>query len=113
VPKAVAQQLHRHDIDAVHLADWLDGRYRNAPDSQILLAARADQRVFVSYDERTIPDRLAEWAEQGIRHAGVVLVNAHTIKSDDIGGLVRSLRALIEVEGDANWEDRLAHLQRV
>ena len=65
VSPAIARDLQREDVDAIAVRDWLDGEYRSAPDDQLLAAAGADGRVLVTYDCRTIPPLLKEWAETG------------------------------------------------
>ena len=111
MPPIVAQQLQRDGTDAVCLRDWLGGSYRTAPDELILTAASSDDRVLVTYDCRTIPHLLKEWAETGQHHAGVVLVDERTVRPNDIGGLVRTLRALVERRGDEIWHDRILDLE--
>lgn len=108
---AIAQVLRRDGVDAVAVRDWLGGNYRSAPDDQLLAAAWSDERVLVTYDCRTIPPLLKEWAETGRQHAGVVLIDEKTVRPDDIGGLLRALRALIARSGGESWRDRTVFLQ--
>jgi predicted nuclease of predicted toxin-antitoxin system len=110
LPSALARQLQRHEIDAVPLAGWMEGIYRNAADDQILEAAHSDRRVLVTYDVRTVPPLLVEWAETGQHHGGVVLVDDRTLPPNDVGGLLRALLRLIHSRGDAEWEDRVVYL---
>lgn len=107
VARAVARQLQRDGLDVVSIADWRDGDYRGAPDDQLLVAAASEQRVLVSYDCQTIPPLLKEWAETGLHHGGVVLVDEQTIRPSDIGGLTRALRALLAERRDEDWRDRV------
>jgi predicted nuclease of predicted toxin-antitoxin system len=110
LPSALARQLQRHEIDAVPLAGWMEGIYRNAADEQILEAAYSDRRVLVTYDVRTVPPLLVEWAETGQHHGGVVLVDDRTLPPNDVGGLLRALLLLIHSGGDEAWEDRVLYL---
>ena len=110
LPSAVAVQLRRFGIEAESLPNWMSGAYREALDHQILMAARADLRVFVTYDSHTFPDLLRALAAEGANHTGVVLVNGRTIRQDDVGGLVRALRRLVEEQGTEDWTDRVIHL---
>jgi hypothetical protein len=91
--------------------DWRGGNYRSAPDDQLLAAATTDERVLVTYDLRTIPTLLNEWAETGQQHAGVILVDDKTLRPDDIGRLIRALRALVAQSGSQSWRDRVVFLQ--
>src|SRR5215208_1975690 len=90
VSPAVARDLQRASIDAVAVRDWLEGNYRSASDDQLLAAAAVDGRVLVTYDCRTMPPLLKEWAEIRQEHAGVILVDEKTVRSNDVGGLVRA-----------------------
>ncbi|MCX6021428.1 MAG: DUF5615 family PIN-like protein [Chloroflexi bacterium] len=111
VSPAVARGLNRADIDAIAVRDWQGGNYRTAPDDALLTAAAADSRVLVSYDCRTIPVLLKEWAETGGNHAGVILVDDQTIRPSDIGGLIRALQLLVDRHRGEHWQDRVVFLQ--
>lgn len=111
ISAVIAQALRRDGVDIVVVRDWLDGSYRSASDDQLLSAAWSDECVLVTYDCRTIPPLLKEWAETGRQHAGVVLIDDKTVRPDDIGGLVRALRALIARSRGENWRDRAVFLQ--
>jgi hypothetical protein len=108
---AVARALQPAGIDVLHLRDWQDGRYRHAPDELILTAALDDGRTLVTYDLRTIPSLLKEWAETGRQHGGVILVDDRTISHTNVGGLARALRSLAERHGDEPWLDRVVYLR--
>lgn len=73
--------------------------------------ALADERTLVTYDCRTIPTLLKEFAETGQQHSGVILVDERTIRQADVGGLVRALRSLVRVHGHEPWLDRVVYLQ--
>jgi hypothetical protein len=110
LPSALPRQLCRHDVDAMALADWMAGSYRNAADDQILEAAHSDRRVLVTYDVRTIPALLVEWAETGRHHGGIALVDDRTLPPNDVGGLLRALLRLVQSSGGEAWEDRVVYL---
>ncbi|HEY3111413.1 MAG TPA: hypothetical protein VGL23_21835 [Chloroflexota bacterium] len=93
------------------LAHWRGGELRTADDEAILREAAAD-RILVTDDLQTIPERLRRWANEGRRHAGLILVDDRTIRSDDVGGLVRALVALVAARGDEDWRDRVVYLRR-
>ena len=107
----VARALQQDAVDALHVRDWQAGLYRDASDEAILTAALDDRRTLVTYDCRTIPTLLKEWAETGRRHGGVVLVDERTVRQADVGGLVRALRSLVEQHGDDVWVDRVVYLR--
>ena len=108
----LVRELRARGIDAVSIRDWHNGEYRTASDEQILAVAYAEGRTLVTYDLRTIPSLLQEWAESGQHHAGVVLVDDATIRPDDIGGLVHALYTLVEETSTASWEDPVVFLRR-
>lgn len=108
ISPAVAQGLAVEGIDVVCLRDWEDGNYRHAPDDQVLMAAAAEGRVLVTFDRRSMQPLVKEWAETGRHHAGVIVIDRKTIRQNDIGGLIRAVRALVKAEGEQDWQDRLA-----
>jgi predicted nuclease of predicted toxin-antitoxin system len=112
ISPVVAQTLATEDIDIVSLRDWRDKRFRGSADEEILSVAYLEGRVLVTYDKHTIPDILAALGAAGRSHAGVVLVDKHTVSQRDIGGLIRAIRALAIEQGDADWTGRLDYLRR-
>ena len=80
-------------IDSV--LNWEDGRLSGAPDDLLLTEAHAHGWTLVTYDQATIVPLLKNWAEQGIPHSGVVLVDDRTIASNDFGGLLRVFRVFL------------------
>ena len=110
MPPAVATGLQRDGIDAVALPRWLGGTFRSAADARLLEVASAENRTLVTDDRKTVPRLLTAWAETGQHHAGVVLIDERTVRQNDIGGLLRSLRALIARAGDWDWQDRVMYL---
>jgi hypothetical protein len=113
ISPTVAPRLRHDGIDTLSLRDWLDGRCRDASDEVILTEALADERVLVTFDLRTIPRLLKEWAESGQQHAGIILVDERTVRQQDVGGLRRGLRRLVEQESGVTWIDRVVYLQAV
>ena len=111
ISPSIASQLQQSGIDAIALRDWQDGRYRTASDEQILTAATVDERVLVTYDLRTIPPLLKEWAEAGQQHSGVVLIDNKTLRPNVIGGLLKAIRTLVKEHGDDEWRDQVMFIQ--
>lgn len=103
IDPAVAVQLRLLSFDVVTLDDWRGGQLRHASDRDILLAAAEEGRILVTFDLRTVPGLLEELAGEGEYHAGVIFVNNWTIRQNDVGGLVRSLRNLLEEDELTDW----------
>jgi predicted nuclease of predicted toxin-antitoxin system len=109
--QVVSRPLRASGIDVFTLDEWHGGTYRHKPDEEILAAATAEERTLVTYDIRIGPEILNVWAVHGRSHAGVVFVNVRTIRQQDVGGLIRALRALVEEHGDEDWQDQVGHLR--
>lgn len=111
ISPAVAGQLRARGVDALPIRDWRGGGYRGASDEHLLTAAVQDERVLVTFDLRTIPTLLKEWAETDRHHAGVVLVDQRTVRPPDVGGLVRALATLATTQAVAEWADVVVFLE--
>jgi hypothetical protein len=110
----VAAGLHRRipSLQVLALAEWEDGGFLGQDDAACLTEAARQQWTFVTYDRRTIPPLLKQWAEAGREHGGIVFVDERTIPPSEIGGLIRAL-ALLAREGAAwDWIDRVCFLHR-
>lgn len=112
VPTTIARGLQAEGIDVVVAATWNDGAIRTAADSTILKIATEENRVLVSYDTKTLPPLAKDWWERGPRHAGIILIDSRTFRQDDIGGIVRALRRLVDERGEEDWHDRMEFLNR-
>jgi hypothetical protein len=98
---------------AVHaMAEWEDGNLPGQDDSACLREAAAHGLTLVTYDRRTIPPLLKDWAEAGLKNGGVIFVDEKTISPADIGGLVRALTALAKDAEGWNWPGRVCFLRR-
>jgi len=111
ISPSIAKQLQGEGIDTVALRDWQYGHYLSASDEQILIEATVDKRVLVTYDLRTIPPLLKEWAETGQQHSGVILIDEKTLLPNDVGGLLRAIRILVRDHGDDEWQDQVVFLR--
>ena len=67
--------------------------------------------TFVTYDLRTIPPLLRVWAEGGIEHGGLILVDNRTIPQGDVGGLARALCEIWRSENNKDWVNRVVFLR--
>jgi hypothetical protein len=110
----VARGLRRSNSKfAVHApAEWQDGSFLGRDDESCLHEAASQRLTFVTYDRRTIPPLLKEWAETGQSHGGVIFVDEKTIAPSDIGGLVRAIAALAKAGQEWDWTDRVLFLSR-
>jgi hypothetical protein len=111
VPHAVAPPLRDDGFDVETLADWRGGRLLDWPDDTILEAAATEARTLVSFDCKSIPRLLRAWGRAGRSHGGVILIDEKTIRQNDIGGIVRALRALLLQYGNEPWTDRSQYLR--
>ena len=82
-------------IDVAHIADWRGGVFRSADDADILAACFEEERVLVTYDQRTIPSLLRLWATEERPHAGVIFGDANTVAPGNPGAVARALAVLI------------------
>ncbi len=112
VPAAIARSLQADGIDVVIAATWNSGLIRTAEDEVILAAAAEEDRVLVSYDTKTLPPLAKVRAERGLHHAGMILIDDHTFRQNDIGGIVRALRRLVAERGHEDWQDCVEFLRR-
>lgn len=65
----------------------------------------------MTYDLKTIPHLFRIWAASERHHAGVILIDVRTISQGDIGGQLRALVRLIELEAGTKWTDRVQYLK--
>jgi hypothetical protein len=114
ISPGVAASMRRRDRKVVvfGMAEWEDGNFLGQEDSACLQQAAIQKLTLVTYDRRTIPPLLKDWAEAGRPHAGVIFVDEKTISQADIGGLVQSLGMLLKEARDWDWTDRVCFLQR-
>jgi hypothetical protein len=109
----VAKGLRARRVDLTVYAqpEWHNGRFLGEPDGVCIENARMEGLTFVTFDLKTIPQMLKEWETQGKSHAGVILVNRQRISTSDIGGLIRSLIALVDRSSGEEWTDRVEFLR--
>jgi predicted nuclease of predicted toxin-antitoxin system len=112
-PKIATQLQNKHpEIVVYTLQAWQYGRYLGAPDSVIIDAASQHSLTLVTSDLRTIPGLLKTLSTQQKNHAGVVFVCDKTIKTKDIGGLVKELSSLWKKEHKNEWTNRIIFLKK-
>jgi hypothetical protein len=110
VARQVAKRCRGLLIQAMQ--EWESGHFLSAEDELVLQEAHQRRLTLVTFDLRTIPPLLRTWAEQGIDHSGVILVDERTVPQSDIGGLVAALVALVKSQGGVDWTNRVAFLRR-
>ena len=94
------------------IAGWENGRFLGQDDSSCLEHAAEHGLTLVTYDRRTIPPLLKDWAEARREHGGVIFIDEKTISPSDIGGQVRALSKLIRESANWDWTNRTCFLQR-
>lgn len=112
VSPAIALGLQATGSDVVTVPHWQDGELRSTEDAHILVTASVESRVLVSFDVNTIPPLIDGWLARGMHHSGVILISRKTFRQNDVGGILRALRAIIAEHGDADWQDRMIFLRR-
>lgn len=95
-----------------HLANWKGGRLLGCDDAALLEVAATAGLTLVTYDCRTVPRLLKDWAEQGRQHGGVVLVDYSTLRPSDVGGLAKALAHLAKLAQAWEGGDRVVYLTR-
>ena len=114
IPPSVAAgvRARRPNCTIQSLRDWRDRAYRAEADADILAAAYEEGMTLVTYDQDIVPSLLQRWAATDRPHAGVVLVDQRTVRSHDIGTLVRSLVSLWDRRGHEDWTNVVGYLER-
>ena len=110
VARALRQRSHTLIVHS--FSDWEGGALLGQSDSTCLQAASELGLTLVTYDRRTIPTLLKDWAEAGRDHGGVIFVDEKTISPSDIGGLVIALHQLAREQGSLRWTNRICFLRR-
>ena len=99
-PQTLVQSVHR----------WRGGKYQGQTDINVLRAAREEQLTLVTYDLKTIPPILTEFASDSETHSGVLFVDEASIRSSDFGGLINALLAHWQKYASEDWTNRIAFL---
>ena len=106
-------QSKRPDIAMQSLHHWRGGAFLGAADRLLIEAAYGEGWTILTYDQKTIPPLLMEWAAVGADHGGVVFVDEETIAPRDIGGLVRAILVLFDRCSGWDWANRISFLDAV
>ena len=97
VKKAVVVALQRAlaGVEAVHLAYWRQGALLDADDADILGACFEEHRVWLTYDQQTVPDLLCQWAAEERPHAGVFFGDRDSVPPNDVGAVTKAVANLV------------------
>jgi hypothetical protein len=110
-PNVATGLRRRNRALVVHcMLEWEGGNYLGQEDSACLGAAALQALTLVTYDRRTIPPLLKDWAETGRELGGVIFVDEKSISPADIGGLVRALQILVKQTSKWDWTNRICYL---
>jgi len=108
---ALAAKKRSPAMEIVSIHDWEGGRFLAADDGEILKAAAAQRLTLITYDQNTLLTHMAELVSEGCAHGGIIVVDEHTIRQHDIGGLVKALGWLWNAESQAEWMNRTVYLR--
>jgi hypothetical protein len=110
----VAAGIHLRDKKIIihGMVEWESGSFLGQEDAACLREALLQKLTLVTYDRRTIPPLLKNWAEEGRQHGGVIFIDEKTISQADIGGLIQSLDKLVKETRDLDWTDRIYFLRQ-
>jgi len=113
IKKAAVAALQRRcpDLEVVHIADWRGGSYRTAEDAAILAACFEEDRVFVTYDQRTIPGLLRNWAAEERPHAGVIFGDSNAVPADNPGAVARAIAILASELAETDTTNLVRYLR--
>src|SRR2546423_10477185 len=98
-------------LDIVHLAHWHRGAWLEAPDQDLLETCAKERRVFVTYDQATIPSLLRRWAEEERDHAGIFFADEHSVPPESVGRVASALAALVSEIGQADTTNLVRYLR--
>jgi hypothetical protein len=113
IAKATVQALRKRvsSLDAQHLAGWRSGAFLRASDEDILAACHREQRVFVTFDQRTVPDLLRSWAAEQRPHSGVIFGDENTVRPSHPGAVAIALARLAKEIGGSDTTNLVRFLR--
>lgn len=106
-----ALRKRKPSLQTEHLANWRGGAFLRADDADILAACQQEGRVLVTFDQRTIPDLLRQWAAEDRSHAGVIFGDEHTVKPNSPASVALALAALADDIGEADTTNLVRFLR--
>lgn len=102
IKKAAVAALRRRApaLDVIQLADWRGGAFRGAEDADVLQMCFEENRVLVTYDQRTIPALLRLWSAEERPHAGVIFGDQQSVPCNQPGVVAAALMRLLTQVGE-------------
>jgi hypothetical protein len=98
-------------LQAEHLATWRAGAFLRGSDEDILTTCHSEQRVFVTFDLRTIPDLLRFWAAEQRPHSGLIFGDENTVRPNNPGAVAGAIARLAGEIGDADTTNLIRFLR--
>jgi hypothetical protein len=98
-------------LHSEHLAAWRAGEFLRAADEDILSEWHRERRVFVTFDQRTIPDLLRLWAAEGRSHSGVVFGDERSVKPSQPGAVTAAIARLVAEIGNSDTTNLIRYLR--
>jgi hypothetical protein len=113
VKKAVVEALGRRAprLDVVHLAQWREGTFLAAEDADILAGCWEEGRVWLTYDQQTIPDLLRQWGAEERPHAGVFFGDRNTVPPNDVRAVAAAVARLVAEIGEGDTTNLVRYLR--
>jgi hypothetical protein len=113
ISKATVEALRQRvaSLDAEHLAGWRAGVFLRASDEDILAVCHQERRVFVTFDQRTIPDLLRSWAAEQRPHSGVIFGDENTVKPGHPGAVAGAIARLAREIGGTDTTNLIRFLR--
>jgi hypothetical protein len=96
----------------VAITSIFERNWASLSDDELLRKAATSALTLVTYDQRTVPALLQQWAESSRDHSGVIFVDERTVAPNDFGMLARSLIHFWDLHQGLDWTNRLAFLRR-
>lgn len=87
------------------LTDWT-GILLGASDEEILKEAALQSMTLLTFALKTITTLLRNWGERGVNHGGVIFVDNKSFAQNDIGGILKLLADLWEIQEKDDWKNR-------
>jgi hypothetical protein len=114
IAKRTVEALRRRRplLEAQHISAWRGGAYLRAGDPEILTACHEDGLVFVTYDQRTIPELLRRWASEERPHSGVIFGDKNTVPPDRPGVVAAAVASLANEIGESTTLNMVRYLRR-
>jgi len=95
-----------------HVAHWRAGAFLKASDQDILSACHEEARVLVTFDQRTIPGLLRQWAAEERAHSGVIFGDKNSVAPDRPGVVAAAICSLAREIGGVATLNMVRFLRR-